>query len=190
MDKEYNIKNLINIVPILLFILIKEPLYIFTLLIFYIAISIIYKVKIKPIPNITMFFSILLIQLITPYGEVLFEVGNIYITKGALFRGIKKASLFVGMIHLSRNLNLEPVNLRGKLGSLISDTFYYLTQLTTGDSVRPKNLIDDLDKKLLNLKNVKNSSTKENRSNKSTKGYLFLVITIIIFTIDNINFKP
>lgn len=189
MDKEFNIMYLI-LISILLFLLINNPIIKLTLALLYIVISIINGQKVKILPNVLLFISIVIISFLTPYGKILLQWGPIVITKEAILSGTGKASLLIGMIYISRTLTLENIRLKGSLGGVIEDTFLYFNQLTKGNRITIKNFMKEIDGRLLGLQKGKIDSQSEKIRTKSKSGYVILTITILLFALDNIRLLP
>lgn len=188
MAEEYIINTILSIITMLLFIFINNPLIKTILALFYITVSLINGSKVKILPVLLMFLTIITINIMTPGGLVIFELGSFSITKGALFRGLGRSSLLIGILYLSRNISLTTIRIPGSFGFLIRDTFHYFSQLSSGERIRAKYLIEDLDKKLLNLKSFspEASQTSDTEKRKHVILPLCAVMTIIMFTIDNI----
>lgn len=180
----------LTVASIILFLLINNPLVKLALSLIYIIVSIINGQKVKILPNILLFISIVIISLFSPYGKVLLQLGPILITEEAILSGINKASLLIGMIYISRTLTLNNVKLKGSLGRVIERTFIYFNQLTRGDKITIKNFMTEIDNRLLNLKKDKVESQSQSISSKSKTVYAILTITILFFALDNIGLLP
>jgi hypothetical protein len=86
--------------------------------------------RVRVLVSAGIFASIIAVHLFKPYGSVLFSIGRITITEGALKLGITKASTLVGLIFLSRFFIRTTVQFPGKIGSLLGRTFYYFEKIT------------------------------------------------------------
>lgn len=135
-----------------------------------------------------MYFTVIAINLVSPNGLVILKIGSFPITKDSLLKGIEKSSLLTGILYLSKNISLTKIKIPGNLGIIIRDTFHYFSQLTGGDRIRPQNLIEDLDNKLLELKPFSSSDSLIKPLAGSSKMVLPVctIVTITMFTIDNI----
>lgn len=187
MDKESRIKIIINIIPIVLFLLLDSPIIRSILTVIYILTAIIYGKKVKPVPNIVLVISITLISQFSPLGQVLYRVGPLYITKGAILEGIRNSSLLIGMIYLSKSMNLSYIKLGGRIGSIIQKTFYYLERFTSKERVDLKNIAESLDNLLLNIERSPEGSDDLINSSKSFHTYTVLIVTLVFFTLDILN---
>lgn len=102
--------------------------------------------KISILPVLIMSASIILFNLLTPFGKILAEPFGLRITEGALLLGIKKALTIEGMIFISRWMLQTKITLPGKAGILISQTFLILRHLTDRKSrFNPKEPIRSID---------------------------------------------
>jgi uncharacterized membrane protein len=100
----------------------------------------------NPVPAITMSVSIVLFNLIVPFGRVLWSPFGLPVTEGALVYGIKKALTIEGMIFISRWMLKPGLRLPGKTGRLISRSFDILRRLSGNrKKLDPKNLIPSID---------------------------------------------
>jgi len=86
--------------------------------------------RIRVLLSAGIFASIVVVHLFKPYGSVLFSMGRVTVTEGALKLGITKASTLVGLIFLSRFFIRTTVQFPGKIGRLLSRTFYYFEKIT------------------------------------------------------------
>ena len=96
--------------------------------------------------------GIVAINLLVPYGRVLFSIGNFDISSGALTMGIKRAVTLEGLIMLSR-LSIRPdLKLIGRFGELISESFRFFTVIMDSRKrITRKNFISDIDRLMLDL---------------------------------------
>ncbi|MGL1894406.1 MAG: hypothetical protein OCD02_22435 [Spirochaetaceae bacterium] len=184
MDKELNIRNLISLLTILLFIFIENPIIKLVLVILYILIASLSGIRVKILPNVILLTTIVFINLLSPLGQIIYTLGPLNITLGALSSGIERGALLIGLLYLSKSMNMSNIKLPGSFGILIRDTFFYFSQLTTGDKIKFKSMISDIDIKLLNLKPYSEKSGNIISSKKNPYVYISFILTIIIFTID------
>ncbi len=152
--------------------------------ILYLLLSFLSGSKVKILPNVVLFNSIMLITILSPEGLILTTIGPLVITKGAIYSGIGRSSLLIGLLYLSKNISMSNIKFSGKLGLIIRDTFHYFNQLTSGDRVKFSNFLIQIDEKLLNLKPY---SLGENNSTiipKLNFSYITFIITLILFLLD------
>jgi len=160
--------------------------------------------KIRIVPLILMFSGIVIINLLRPYGKLLFSVFSFNITQGALETGINKASTLVGLIYLSRFFVQPGLRIPGKTGWLLGRVFYYFEEITEKwklvsvkaqySEERPRKLkaflktfINSLDRLLFTVYPVESpapqnpSSTSKSTPFRTTlRGYCFLGVLLLL----------
>ncbi len=96
--------------------------------------------------------SITFFHILTPLGRILFEIGPLRITSGALGTGIMKGLTLCGLIFISLFSVSGKLRLPGKLGGLLARTFYFFEEILEGKTrVSPRDFIGSLDKVLIQL---------------------------------------
>jgi hypothetical protein len=78
---------------------------------------------------ILLIFFITFFNLLTPWGEVLFTLGPLDITGGALNSGLLKGITFTGLILISLTSIKKGLQIPGKLGGIIGKVFYYFERI-------------------------------------------------------------
>ncbi len=92
------------------------------------------------------FISAVLINLLSPFGLVLYHFGPLWITEGALKTGLQKGLNMAGLLYLSRFSIRSDLRLPGRIGLLISRMFFFLHYLIEEKKrVKPGNLTETLD---------------------------------------------
>ncbi len=91
--------------------------------------NILSKRKIALFPLILMSFAIVVFNVLSPAGRVIFSVGEFRITEYALVSGLKKALTLGGMVLLSRWMIRPSLRLPGSFGELVSQSFIMLERL-------------------------------------------------------------
>lgn len=119
----------------------------------FIILSIVQGKRFRLLPNLIMAAGITAANLITAHGRVLLEIGNFHITAGALESGAAKSALIIGLIYISRVSVRKGLQLPGRLGSMLSLVFYYFEKFTEGRRIEPKNIVRQLDDRLIELTN-------------------------------------
>jgi heptaprenyl diphosphate synthase len=84
----------------------------------------------KPLITFLVFAVIVLCNLLSPYGRVLFEAGPLTITQGALLSGIKKAATIEGLIMISKTTVSANLKLPGAIGGIIGESFRIMHALS------------------------------------------------------------
>jgi hypothetical protein len=92
------------------------------------------------------FLSTVALNLVSPVGRIMFELGPLHVTEGALRVGLAKATTVVSLLFLSRFCIRSSVALPGFLGRRLSDTFFYFSELLKVKGRLPKrNVVERLD---------------------------------------------
>lgn len=97
--------------------------------VFYIIALIRRKGKVKLLPSLFITLSVTIFALISPFGKVLFTVGKLRITEGALLSGLHRSGILVGMVFLSQIIVNKRVQFPGKTGTFIAKIFEILDDL-------------------------------------------------------------
>ena len=63
-------------------------------------------------------------------GKVLTTVSSFRITQGALFNGLHKSAVLVGMVFLSQTIVSYNIHIPGKAGAWVQRVFFWFNQLT------------------------------------------------------------
>ncbi len=93
-------------------------------------------------------------SLFTPSGLILFSVGKLNITLGALQYGLKKSAVLVGMVFASQSIVNKNLSIPGKAGRFISGIFTIADSLMEQKiSIKKGNVIKSLDSALIELWN-------------------------------------
>ena len=144
----------------------------------FIILSIIAGKRFRPLPVIFMTAGIAVANLLTPYGRILFRLGDFNVTEGALLAGVEKAAVLIGMIYISRFSLRKGLSFPGRLGSLLSRVFFYFGRLTSGRRIERRNIIEQLDLRIIELSGMSASEIKnpENRDSGSGAVDYFLAL--------------
>ena len=90
--------------------------------------------------------SITLFNLLTPYGRVLFSLGPLDVTSGALTDGLMKGITIVGLVFVSLFSVSRRLVLPGRFGAFLGRSFYYFERLYgERKRVRRSHIIEDID---------------------------------------------
>lgn len=99
-----------------------------------------------------MVSSITFFNLLTPVGRVLYELGPLRITAGALEQGLFKGLAIVGLVFISLFAVRPDLRLPGTFGGMLARLFYYFERvLDTRKRVSAAHLVDTVDEILLEL---------------------------------------
>lgn len=116
---------------------------------FFVLLSALAGKRVKLLPNIIMISTIVLANLITPIGRVLYQLGSFPITAGALGNGLERAALLIGMIYISRFAVRRGLRIPGKTGHMLSLVFFYFEKILEGERISKGHLIKKIDDKIL-----------------------------------------
>jgi hypothetical protein len=120
----------------------------------FMLLSVISGKRVLILPNIIMASGIIFANLMTPVGEVLFSVVRLPVTKGAIFNGLEKSALLIGMIYISRFSVSRGFILPGRRGNILSLVFYYFEKIMEGEKSSP-------------VKTTKSTSSPKNSMNQA-----------------------
>lgn len=121
----------------------------------FIILCILFKRRMLILPPLIAFLSVTVMNLLSPYGEVLITLGRFPITLFALQAGLHKAFTFIGLIYLSKLAITKRTPLPGTLGTLIARTFLYFEEMAEEwKQIRERKLLIKLDILLLKLETL------------------------------------
>jgi hypothetical protein len=88
-------------------------------------------------------------NLFTPYGKILLRIGSFAVTDGALFQGLRRAEVLVGMVYLSQ-FALDPrISLAGGAGKFLSQMFAAFNRITAEKiPLNPRQILVAVDNRL------------------------------------------
>jgi hypothetical protein len=88
-------------------------------------------------------------NLFTPYGKILFRIGTFAVTDGALFQGLRRAEILIGMVFLSQ-FALDPhITLAGGAGKFLSQMFVAFNRITAEKiPLNPRQILVAIDNRL------------------------------------------
>lgn len=141
--------------------------------------------KNNPLITLLIIFGIILFNLLVPYGEELFRLGIVRVTKGALWSGIHRAVTLEGLIMLSRVSIRPDLKLPGTFGALIGESFHILERINEQRGmISRKNIIGGIDQLMIELSNDDENMLPQKSSNASQKrqpaGVIILMIMCIL----------
>ena len=86
--------------------------------------------RVRILPGLFILAAVTAAGVLTPLGEVLFNIGSFPVTAGALEQGLRRGLNLVGMVYISRCAVSRRLVLPGKAGRLLSRVLFYFEQLT------------------------------------------------------------
>jgi heptaprenyl diphosphate synthase len=133
--------------------------------------------------------GIIFFNLLIPYGEILFSIGPLSVTSGALDGGIRRAAMLESLFMLSRCCIRRDLVLPGSFGEMIADAFRVFSFLTEDNKTFDrKNWAARLDELLIGYSKSGTEAKKEPEpkkprlSNKVIKftSRIILVVVVIL----------
>jgi heptaprenyl diphosphate synthase len=120
-------------------------------------------------------------NLLIPYGRVLFSVGPLKITEGALRAGIHRAVTLEALVMLSRVSIRQDLQIPGAFGGLLSESLRIFSSMTMKKyRVTGKNLIAEIDRLMLDLSDEVVSVPADQQTRTKPAGYVMLAATAIL----------
>jgi heptaprenyl diphosphate synthase len=145
--------------------------------------------RFKPLPNLLVLVTMVLVHLCQPSGKVLWNFGWITLTEGALQEGLRKALILIGMVYVSQFMTVGKPDLPGKLGKLLAIQLAYFGAFSRSwrnedDAQERRNLIDRIDG-LLERVGTEDAHTPNTGRNGDTdrnmnRTWLIIGITILL----------
>ena len=118
--------------------------------------------KINPLLSFFYVIIIIFFNLLIPYGELLFTIGPLRITSGALEGGIRRAVTLTGLFMLSRFCVRRELILPGLLGKIMGEALSIFSLMGEKKvSIKNRDWVSELDKILLELE-MGNEKAEEN----------------------------
>ena len=137
--------------------------------------------KNKPVFTILTIAGIVAFNLIIPYGRILFSLGPLKITEGALWAGIHRAATFAGLIMLSKVCIREDLKIPGTFGELLGESLRIFSVLTDSKQrIRANNFIADIDKLMLDLSVVNVSVYSPQKQKTTIVGFVILALVVFL----------
>jgi heptaprenyl diphosphate synthase len=136
--------------------------------------------KNNPLITIFIILTIVVFNLLVPYGKVIVSLGVFKITLGALLAGIHRGVTLEALIMLSRVTIRQDLRLPGSFGELVSDSFRIFARITErGNVIDRKNIVGSIDTLMIELSETSEPARAETKQQNSTPGG----IVILVFTV-------
>jgi heptaprenyl diphosphate synthase len=128
-----------------------------------------------------IFFSVIVvINLIVPYGKVLYSFYGLKITEGALKTGIHRASTFCALVMLSKVTVRHDLKIPGTFGRLLGESLrIFSIMMSKKNRITVKNFFTDIDNLLLELSVWDVSTPASGEIYTKSAGYI--ILTAVIF---------
>lgn len=108
--------------------------------------------KVRILPSVFVTITIVFFALLSQHGKVLLTFGSFRITSDALFLGLRRSGILVGMVFLSQIIISPKLTLPGKVGKFLKRVFFWLEELTNVRlKFKPKHIIETLDNRLCEI---------------------------------------
>ncbi|MDR0497777.1 MAG: Gx transporter family protein [Treponema sp.] len=140
--------------------------------------------KHNPIITISIILGIVFFNLLIPYGEILFSIGQWKITSGAFMGGLRRAVTLEGLFMLSRSCIRSDLALPGTFGKIIGESLRIFSGMAEEKVFFNKqNWIERLDGLLIHYGENQPASTEKSEvinNPKKTTGRIILIAVIIL----------
>lgn len=105
--------------------------------------------RIRFLTSILVTAGVTFFSLLTPAGKILLYVYSFPVTDGALFEGLHKSAILIGMVFLSQIFVSRRIKLPGKAGAFLKQMFSDFDELTSRHlSFKKGHIIASLDERL------------------------------------------
>jgi hypothetical protein len=135
------------------------------------------------IGSVVFMLTTIIVNLFSPAGRVVVQIGPFPVTRGALEVGISKATTLAGLLYLSRLCVRPSVRLPGVAGRYISETFGFLNQLLARrKQVARRNVVRRLDELFESVSRSQGqwSSAHPDRAQNTPLGVIAMVSLLIV----------
>ena len=119
-------------------------------------------------PSLLVVLSVTFFSLLNPIGEVILTIGSFKITQDALFLGLRRSGILVGMVFLSRIIVNPKMKFPGKIGNKLTEVLFWLNLLTEEKiSLKRGHIIESIDERLCKIWKNEMPSNNEDSSSDS-----------------------
>ena len=137
--------------------------------------------KNNPVITMLVILGIVVINLLVPYGRVLFSTGILNVSSGALEMGIKRAVTLEGLIMLSRISVRQDLKIPGAFGQLLGESLQMFSAIMSKKlRLTGKNIIVEIDNLMLELSKEELQEPPAQETRTKPTGYIVLIAVIII----------
>ena len=138
--------------------------------------------------TIVIIIFIVSFNLIIPYGQVLYSIGPLKVTSGALTAGIHRAVTLQALVMLSKLSIRQDLKIPGIFGEILSESFIMFSILVSKKRIlmgkkrklKGKNIIERVDSLLLELSIQDFSGSASSQTKTTIPGYIVLAIVIAL----------
>jgi heptaprenyl diphosphate synthase len=138
--------------------------------------------KINPLITFLIIFAIVFFNLLVHYGELLFSIGPLKITSGALLSGLRRAVTLEGLFMLSRSCVRSDLVFPGAFGRLAGESLRVFSRLTEAKNLfTRKNWVETLDGLLSGYaQGVPAEAEKKSEKSYPLSGRIILALAVIL----------
>ncbi|MCL2809209.1 MAG: Gx transporter family protein [Treponema sp.] len=124
--------------------------------------------------------SIIMFNLIIPYGRILFSIGSFKITLGALEAGIHRAVTLQALVMLSKIIIRKDLFLPGAFGKLLGQSMFIFSEIMNRKyKITKKNIIMEIDNLLIELSEMRFEQPQIQKIKTKPIGYVILIFVIV-----------
>jgi uncharacterized membrane protein len=149
---------------------------------FFFFIALLSGKKINPLITLSIMLTIVFFNLLVPYGELLYSIGPLKITSGALLSGLRRAVTLEGLFMLSRSCIRSDLAFPGAFGKLAGESLRVFSRLAEAKNFfTRKNWIESLDGLLSGYtQDVSREIKTESEKKHSLSGRIILALVAIL----------
>jgi uncharacterized membrane protein len=138
--------------------------------------------KINPLITFLIMLTIVFFNLLVPYGELLYSIGPLKITSGALLSGLRRAVTLEGLFMLSRFCIRSDLAFPGAFGKLAGESLHIFSRLVEAKNLFTlKNWIESLDGLLPGCtQDISGEIKTESEKEQSLSGRIILALVVIL----------
>jgi heptaprenyl diphosphate synthase len=137
--------------------------------------------KNRPVFTLLVITSIVVFNLIVPYGRVLFSIGAFQITENALKAGIHRAFTFQGLVMLSKVCVRQDLQIPGAFGELLGESLrFFSAMMNEKHRITVKNFFADIDNIILKLSSEDVSVPANQLTRTTPVGFFVLGFVITV----------
>jgi heptaprenyl diphosphate synthase len=149
---------------------------------FFFFIALLTGKKINPLITFFIMLAIVFFNLLVPYGELLYSIGPLHITSGALLSGLQRAVTLEGLFMLSRSFIRSDLSFPGAFGKLAGESLRVFSRFSEAKNLfTRKNWVETLDGLLSGYtQDVSGGIKNESKKNHSLSGRIILAVVVIL----------
>jgi len=137
--------------------------------------------KINFLITFPIIMFIIVFNLIIPYGRVLFSIGVIKITSGALQAGVHRAFTLQSFVMLSKVVIRRDLKIPGAFGELLCESLHIFSAIMNKKYNMPKNnVLIEIDNLMLELSDVTLPAPDEKVIKTRPVGFVILALVVIL----------